>query len=47
LPEDKIRFYADQVKQLPISFSEKIETLKKVLEKEGIEWKEEYIDYLR
>jgi hypothetical protein len=45
--EETVRFLASQVKQLPLSWEEKVLTLKKLCEDYGITWKEEYIDYLR
>jgi hypothetical protein len=45
--EETVKFLANQVKSLPIPFTEKVETLKKLLKDYEIEWKEEYIELLR
>jgi len=45
--EETVRFIASQVKQLPLTWEEKVAVFKKLLEDYGIEWKEEYLDYLR
>ena len=47
MSEELVKFYAEQVKSLPITLDEKIQTLKKILEQNNIEWKEEYIDLLK
>ena len=45
--EQTVRFLASQIKQLPLTWEEKVETFKNLLAEYEIEWKEEYLDYLR
>jgi len=45
--EETVRFLASQIKQLPLSWEEKVLTLKRLCQDYSIEWKEEYIEYLR
>ena len=45
--ETTVRFIASQVKQLPLTWEEKVETFKRLLQDYGIEWKEEYLELLR